>query len=164
MLLNSECSLAKILCIFKILLETIKGRLVNFEIFLETIKGRRSQDLCPPGIFAGSEICFNPWNKHYLPIINISMNQRQRQRSWSPDNLSLIVVLGSMARADELVLSRVPWHDTTKVGAHSIDPISCKCFILLHNEVRRVTLQPLCESTITGSMGIDPVGCDNIVA
>lgn len=34
--------------------------------------------LSPPWIFAGSEIGFNPWNKHDLPIINITMSQRQR--------------------------------------------------------------------------------------
>lgn len=63
------------------------------------------------------------------------------QRSRSSNNFSLVVVLGSMAGAEELVLGFVPWDDTTKVGADSIDAVGCKCFVVLHNEVSRITLK-----------------------
>lgn len=34
--------------------------------------------LSPPWILTGSEICFDPRNKHYLAFINISVSQGQR--------------------------------------------------------------------------------------
>lgn len=33
--------------------------------------------LSPPWSFTSSEVCFNPGNKHHLPIINICMSQCQ---------------------------------------------------------------------------------------
>jgi len=58
----------------------------------------------------------------------------------APDNFSLAIVLGSMTRANKLVLSRVPWHHTTKMCAHSIDSICCKSSVILYNEVCRISL------------------------
>lgn len=62
------------------------------------------------------------------------------QRCRSSDNPSLVIVLGSMAGANELVLGGVKRHNTTKVSAHSIDSICGKSSIFLHNKVGRITL------------------------
>lgn len=66
---------------------------------------------------------------------------RTYQRCRAPDNPSLVVVLGSMARADELVLSGIPWDNTTKVGAYSIDAIACKSSVILHNKIGSISLK-----------------------
>lgn len=53
----------------------------------------------------------------------------------------MVVVLRTMARADELVLGGVPWDDATKVGADTIDPVGCKSSVALHNKIGRISLQ-----------------------
>lgn len=72
--------------------------------------------------------------------------EKYYQRCRSSDHPALIVVLGSMARADEFVLSCIPWHDASKVSANCIDSICRKRFILLDYKVGRVSL----KSIITG--------------
>lgn len=62
------------------------------------------------------------------------------QRRRSTDNLALVIVLGSMARADELVLGAVPRHDAAKVRADGVDPVGREGLVGLHDEVGRITL------------------------
>lgn len=62
------------------------------------------------------------------------------QRRRSTDHLALVVVLGSVAGADELVLGAVPRHDAAEVSAHGVDPVGGQRLVLLHHQVRRVTL------------------------
>lgn len=78
-----------------------------------------------------------------------SVEQGIQRRKWSisyqgsrsTDNLALVVVLGSMARAKELVLGGVKRHDAAKVGADRVDPVGGEGLVGLHDEVRRITLQ-----------------------
>jgi len=65
------------------------------------------------------------------------------QRSRSSDNSSLVIVLWSMAGADELLLSLIPGHDTPKVCADCINSISCKNSIFLHNKVGWISLKSI---------------------
>ena len=65
---------------------------------------------------------------------------KTHQRSRSSDNTTLAVVLGAVARADELVLRLVPRHDAPEVSAHRVDPVRRKCVVVLHNQVRRISL------------------------
>ena len=62
------------------------------------------------------------------------------QRRRSTDHLALVVVLGSVAGADELVLGAVPRHDAAEVSAHGVDPVGGQRLVLLHHQVRGVTL------------------------
>lgn len=77
------------------------------------------------------------------------MSCRTYQRSRSSNNFALVVVLRSVARAHELVLGLVPWHDTTKVGAHGVDAICGQCSVVLHNKVGRVALNKFIKDTIS---------------
>ena len=63
------------------------------------------------------------------------------QRCRPTDNLALVVVLGSVARAEELVLGGVPRHDTTKMRADGVDPVGGEGLVGLHDKVGRITLQ-----------------------
>jgi hypothetical protein len=54
------------------------------------------------------------------------------------DNLAL-VALGSVARAEELVLGGVPRHGTTKMRADGIDPVCSEGLVGLHDKVGRIT-------------------------
>ena len=58
--------------------------------------------------------------------------ERAHQRGWTPDDTALVVVLGAMAGADELVLCSVPWDNTSKMSAHSIYSVSGKRPVGLH--------------------------------
>lgn len=69
------------------------------------------------------------------------MTSRTYQRCWSSNNLPLVVVLRSVARAHELVLSLIPRNNTTKVGAHGVDAIRGQRSVILHNKVGRVALK-----------------------
>jgi hypothetical protein len=62
------------------------------------------------------------------------------QRSWSTDDLALVVVLGTVAGAEELVLGGVPRHHASQVGADGVDPVGGQRLVLLHHQVRGVTL------------------------
>lgn len=50
------------------------------------------------------------------------------------------VVLGAVARADELVLRLVPGYDASQVGADGHDAVVLHLLVLRHHQVRRVTL------------------------
>lgn len=63
------------------------------------------------------------------------------QRRRSSDHSSLIIVLGAMAGANELILSFIKWHHAPKVCAYSIDSICGKSFIVLHNKVGWISLK-----------------------
>lgn len=63
------------------------------------------------------------------------------QRSRSPNNHALVVVLGTMARADEFFFSSIPWNHTTQMCADCINAIGCQSPVILHNKVGWVSLQ-----------------------
>jgi hypothetical protein len=55
----------------------------------------------------------------------ISIDVVTYERSRSPDNLALVIVLGTMARTYELLFGSIPWHYTTKMCADCVDAIGC---------------------------------------
>lgn len=120
--------------------------------------------LFPPWVLAGPEVGLDPRDEDDLAIINVSMNQGQRQGSRSTDNLALVVVLGSMARAKELVLGGVKRHDAAKVGADRVDPVGGEGLVGLHDEVRRITLESLCERAVVGAVRLEPFLDEDVVA
>jgi hypothetical protein len=107
--------------------------------------------LClPPGILAGPEVGLHPRDEEDLAVVDVGVNQGQRlqeqqwrygfssfemggwgnrgvrssyQRSRPTDDLALVVVLGSVAGAEELVLGGVPRHDASQVGADGVDTV-----------------------------------------
>lgn len=88
--------------------------------------------LSPPGLLACSEVSFNPRNKHYLPVVNICMCQRQ----WL-----LQMKIRSMIRAErekrryardwhwfcDLPEEQVPWQPCLGncTGSHGKDIWTC---------------------------------------
>ena len=68
------------------------------------------------------------------------MSKSQREGSRATHNLALVVVLGTVAWAHELVLSRVPGHDAAKMGADSVHTIVGEGAVVLNNEVGGITL------------------------
>jgi hypothetical protein len=52
-----------------------------------------------------------------------------------------------VAGADELVLGLVPGHDAAQVRAHGVQAVALDRLVLLHDQVRRVTLQALSNAS-----------------
>lgn len=84
--------------------------------------------------------------KEILSLMNFLFSEKKKSIWWSyqrcrtPNNFALVVVLRTMAGTNELVLCCIPWHNTTKMGAYTIDTISCKSFVILYNKISRISL------------------------
>lgn len=92
------------------------------------------------------------------------MGERQGERRRAANHLALRVVLGTVARALELVFSLVPRHDATEVRAHGVQAEVGQRTIRLDDEVRSVTLQPLREGVVARKVRLQPSGALDIVA
>lgn len=53
------------------------------------------------------------------------------------------IVLAAMARAHELVLGFVPWHNAAQMSANSIERIIFQLVVIGNNKVSGITLQSL---------------------
>merc|ERR550514_1148409 len=98
----------------------------------------------PPWGKASAEVFFRPRRQRHLAIDVFSMRKSQGERRWTTDHLAGIIVPRPVARALELFLHCIPWHNAPKVSAHCIDPVLLKRVVRCDHEVSRVTLQALC--------------------
>jgi len=75
--------------------------------------------LVPPSLPSGTEVIFCPGGEKDLSgVIHFAMGKGKRKRSRSTNDVAVGGVLGSVARAHELVVGSRPWNDTSKMGAH----------------------------------------------
>jgi len=86
------------------------------------------------------------------------VSEGQRERSWTADNLTLVVVLRAVARAHEFILSSVPGHNATQMGADGVDAVLLNGAVSGDNEVGGLTLETLGEGAVVGEMGLEPLG------
>jgi hypothetical protein len=92
--------------------------------------------LIPPSLASGTEIILGPVGKENFAIFrHIAVRQCQGQRSRSTDDGTIGSVLGSVARAHELVGGSGPRNDTTQMSAHGVQTVIFKCFVLLNNQI-----------------------------
>lgn len=80
-----------------------------------------------------------------LRALHFPVKKKQRQQQQPTKimwfHLSGGIVLGPVARADELVLGLVPRHHASQVSAYSHDPVVLDLLVLRHHQVRCVTLR-----------------------
>jgi hypothetical protein len=96
----------------------------------------RLNSLVPPSLLAGTEVRLAPGVESDLAIFgNIAVGKSKGKRSGSTDDVTIRSVLGSMARAHELVLGGRPWDDTSQVSADSVKSVRLKGLVLLDNKV-----------------------------
>merc|ERR1711966_257432 len=79
-------------------------------------------------------------------------------------DLAVLVVLGTVARAAELVSGLVPGHHAAKVSAHSVDAEILQGVVLLGDEVGGITLEALHQLAGASRVGLDPVSKLHVVA
>lgn len=86
-------------------------------------------------------ILFSALQKAMAIQIQRDRGMKAYQGCRASHNLALVVVLRSMARANKLLLSSIPWNNTAKVGAHCIDAVGCQSLVILHHKISWVSLQ-----------------------
>merc|ERR1712070_568025 len=89
--------------------------------------------LLPPWIQTSAEVLLCPGFKHNLAIIIFNMCKSKGQRGRTTYYFSCGIILRSMAWANELVGSLVPWHDTTQMGTHCIQAIALNSILFSDN-------------------------------
>lgn len=63
-------------------------------------------DLLPPGVEAGAEVGLGPGGEeHHVAGVNGGVGEGEGEGGGAADDLALVIVLGTVARALELVLS-----------------------------------------------------------
>jgi len=92
------------------------------------------------------------------------VGEGEREGSGTTDLKTVGVVLGTVARALELVLRGYPRHDATKMGADGVEAELLDGVVGLDDEVRRVTLETLGESAVTRLVGSEPLGLLDVSA
>ena len=97
--------------------------------------------LLPPGLEAGAEVGLGPAGEHDdISLVDVGVREGEGQGRGAADHLTLVVVLGAVARALELVLSLVPGHDAAEVGAHGVEAVILDGAVILDDDVGGVTL------------------------
>ena len=98
--------------------------------------------LLPPGLEAGAEVGLGPGGEHDdVRLVDVGVREGEGEGRGAADHLTLVVVLGAVARALELVLSLVPGHDAAKVGAHGVEAVVLDGAVILNDDVGGVTLR-----------------------
>jgi len=112
---------------------------------------QKVKDLVPPSLSSGSEIVFRPRGEKNLSIVTgVTVRKSEGKRSGSTDDVSIGGVLGSVARAHELVVGGGPWDDATQVSADGIEAIALERLVILDNKVCSISLQSLCQRSVSG--------------
>ena len=97
--------------------------------------------LLPPGLEAGAEVSLGPAGEHDdISLVDVGVREGEGQGRGAADHLTLVVVLGAVARALELVLGFVPGHDAAEVGAHGVEAVVLDAAVILDDDVGGVTL------------------------
>lgn len=98
--------------------------------------------LLPPGLEAGAEVGLGPGGEHDdVRLVDVGVREGEGEGRGAADHLTLVVVLGAVARALELVLSLVPGHDASEVGAHGVEAVVLDGAVILDDDVGGVTLR-----------------------
>ena len=112
-----------------------------------------------------SEILFSPLREHHgVGVVDNDVSERQGERRRTANHLAVGVVLRTVARALELVLSLVPRDDATQVRAHGVETEIADVTILRHHQVRGIALQALREGVIARQVGLQPRRLLDVVA
>jgi hypothetical protein len=98
---------------------------------------RKRGNLVPPSLGVGTEIKLGPGRKENLARlgIDIAVGQGEGKRGGSTHDGTGGSVLGSVARALELVGGRRPRDDATKMGAHGVQTVALNGLVILHDNV-----------------------------
>lgn len=114
-----------------------------------------SQNSLPPRVKASAEVLLSPWAQSQLALQGGGVSQGQGKWGRAAHHLAVLIVLGSMARAAELVGSLVPGHDAAKVSAHGQE---CEVLDVVSSgdEVVRLTLQSLHQLTVVVLVALHP--------
>ena len=131
----------------------------TYHATLLTATRRQSQatgsESLPPRVKAGAEVLLSPWAQGQLALNGGGVSQGQGQWGRATHHLAVLVVLGAMARAAELVGGLVPWNDATKVSAHGQES-EVLDVVRGGDQVEGLALQSLHQLTVVVLMALHP--------
>jgi len=120
------------------------------------VRSARTEDaalvrsLVPPSLSSGSEVLFRPGGEEDLAVLaGVAVRKSKGKRSRSTNDVSIGGVLGTVARAHELVVGGGPWDDATQVGADGIETVALERLVILDNKVCGISLQSLGKGSVT---------------
>jgi hypothetical protein len=98
---------------------------------------KQKKHLVPPSLGVGTEIKLGPGRKENLAGfgIHIAVRQGEGKRGGSTHDGTGRSVLGSVARALELVGGSGPRDDATKMGAHGVQTVALNGLVILDDNV-----------------------------
>lgn len=114
--------------------------------------------LLPPWLKTSTEVSLGPWREGHHVLCDVAVGKGKGEWSWSTHHLTLVIVLGSVAWAHELVLCGVPWNDASQVGAHSVQSILFNLSLSGDYEVGGITLETLSQTAVSWLVGLQPFG------
>jgi len=109
--------------------------------------------LVPPSLSASSEIVFRPRREKDLSVFGgVAVGKSKGKRGRSTNNVSIRSVLGSVARAHELVVGGGPWDNATQVGADGVKTVAFEGLVILDNKVCGISLQSLGQRSVSSGL------------
>ena len=114
-----------------------------------------SRSSLPPRVLAGAEVLLGPRAQCQVAVQGSGVSQGQGKWSRATYNLAILIVLGSVARAAELVGSLVPRHHAAKVSAHG-QKRKVLDVVWGGDEVVGLTLQSLHQLTVVVLVALHP--------
>mmetsp|Transcript_2338 Transcript_2338/g.3457 ORF Transcript_2338/g.3457 Transcript_2338/m.3457 type:complete len:252 (-) Transcript_2338:224-979(-) len=123
-------------------------------------------DLLPPRRSVSTEVSLCPGFQHNFSRATF-LHVRQSKRQWgrSTNDLPGFIVLRTVARALELLLSSVPWHNTSKMRAYRVQAVRFEVITcIVHDQVGSISLKTLDKLSSTLPLRLNPLGLDHIVA
>mmetsp|Transcript_13378 Transcript_13378/g.37667 ORF Transcript_13378/g.37667 Transcript_13378/m.37667 type:complete len:219 (-) Transcript_13378:442-1098(-) len=112
--------------------------------------------LVPPSLASGSEIILRPWGEGDLSIFSgVAVGKSKGKRGRSTNDVSIRGILGSVARAHELVVGGRPWDDATQVSADGVKSVVFKGLVILDNKVCSISLQSLGERSVSDGLRLE---------
>ena len=109
----------------------------------------------PPRVKASAEVLLRPWAQGQLAINGGGVSQGQGKWGRAAHHLAVLIVLGAMAWAAELVGGLVPWHDAAKVSAHRQES-KVLDVVRSGDQVVGLTLQSLHQLTVVVLVALHP--------
>ena len=119
--------------------------------------------LLPPRVKSGTEVLLGPRAEGDDVVDDVGVGEGERERGRSADDLTLEVVLASVARAHELVLGSVPRNDASQVRADGVDSVVLDSRVVGH-QVGGVSLESLDQRAVSRLVILQPSGQLDLVS
>mmetsp|Transcript_36250 Transcript_36250/g.58592 ORF Transcript_36250/g.58592 Transcript_36250/m.58592 type:complete len:235 (+) Transcript_36250:392-1096(+) len=111
----------------------------------------RRASLRPPWLGTSAEIGFGPRVEHDVAVLkNVGVCESETKRSGTTNDLSGLIVLRTVARADEFLRVRVPRNDTAEMCANGAQTIALQQTVFFNYQIGGVAFEALSQGAVSG--------------